>query len=59
MQRVKVTVAVGICEEIDSNLGNIVMGCRAILAKERTVSSRGKIHILKVQSRLNASPSEI
>lgn len=49
----KVTVAVGICEEIDSNLGNIVM------AKERTVSSRGKIHILKVKSRLNASPLEI
>lgn len=55
----KVTVAAGICEEIDSNLRNTVMGCRAILAEERTVSSRGKKHILKVQSRLNASPSEI
>lgn len=40
MQRVKATVAAVICEKIDSNLENAVIGCRAKLAKERTVSPR-------------------
>lgn len=59
MQWVKATVAEGICEEIDLNLKNRVIGGRAILERKELSYPGGKMHILKVQIRLHASPSEI
>lgn len=48
MQQAEATGAEGVYEEIDSNLESTVKGCRALLAKERTVSPKvEKRHISK------------
>ena len=51
MQQAEATGAEGVYEEIDSNLESTVKGCRALLAKERTVSPKvekrqiGRAHV--------------